>query len=32
LTNAAREVHDHGSFGFLEHTLGTPELYRALKL
>jgi 2-methylisocitrate lyase-like PEP mutase family enzyme len=32
LTDAAREVHDHGSFGFLEHTLGTPELYRALKL
>ncbi|MCW5656652.1 MAG: isocitrate lyase/phosphoenolpyruvate mutase family protein [Burkholderiaceae bacterium] len=32
LTDAAREVQDHGSFGFLEHTLGTPELYRALKL
>jgi 2-methylisocitrate lyase-like PEP mutase family enzyme len=27
LLNAAREVHDQGTFGYLDHSLTTPELY-----
>jgi 2-methylisocitrate lyase-like PEP mutase family enzyme len=32
LAEAAREVQDGGTFGYLEHSLGTPDLYRALKV
>jgi 2-methylisocitrate lyase-like PEP mutase family enzyme len=31
LMQAAREVKDHGSFGYLEHTLATPELNRFME-
>ena len=26
LIDAAREVKDHGTFGYLDHTLSTPDL------
>ena len=32
VAEAAREVQDGGTFGYLERTLGTPDLYRALKV
>ena len=32
LADAAREVQDHGTFQYLDRTLGTPDLYRALKV
>jgi 2-methylisocitrate lyase-like PEP mutase family enzyme len=32
LVDAAREVQDHGTFGYLDRSLGTPDLYRALKV
>jgi 2-methylisocitrate lyase-like PEP mutase family enzyme len=32
LADAAREVQGNGTFGYLDRTLGTPDLYRALKV
>ena len=32
LIDAAREVQGAGTFGYLDRTLGTPDLYRALKV
>ena len=32
LADAAREVQAHGTFQYLDRTLGTPDLYRALKV
>ncbi|HEX6721669.1 MAG TPA: isocitrate lyase/phosphoenolpyruvate mutase family protein, partial [Burkholderiaceae bacterium] len=32
LADAAREVQGSGTFGYLDRTLGTPDLYRALKV
>jgi 2-methylisocitrate lyase-like PEP mutase family enzyme len=32
LAEAAREVQDGGTFGYLDRSLGTPDLYRALKV
>lgn len=32
LAEAAREVRESGTFGYLDRTLGTPDLYRALKV
>jgi 2-methylisocitrate lyase-like PEP mutase family enzyme len=32
LAEAAREVHDSGTFQYLDRTLGTPDLYRALRV
>ena len=32
LADAAREVQSGGTFQYLDHTLGTPDLYRALKV
>ena len=32
LADAAREVQGDGTFQYLDRTLGTPDLYRALKV
>jgi 2-methylisocitrate lyase-like PEP mutase family enzyme len=32
LADAAREVHDSGTFQYLDRALGTPDLYRALRV